>query len=97
MRERLPLALLLHLGIDVTPAPHNIANFSHKIGLRYLWFAPHGTSADYGERFRYQGQQCDSQGRQPWLTPCSREGWVGCVIACAKWTACVLGTLADGR
>ena len=20
-------------------APHNIANFSHKIGLRYLWFA----------------------------------------------------------
>ena len=38
------LALLLHLGIDVTPAPHNIANFSHKAGLRYLWFAPHGTS-----------------------------------------------------
>ena len=39
------LALLLHLGIDVTPPPHNIANFSHKIGLRYLWFAPHGTTA----------------------------------------------------
>jgi hypothetical protein len=39
------LALILHIGIDITPAPHNIANFSHKIGLRYLWFAPVGCAA----------------------------------------------------
>lgn len=39
------LALVLHIGIDITPAPHNIANFSHKIGLRYLWFAPMGCAA----------------------------------------------------
>ena len=43
------LALLLHIGIDVTPAPHNVANFSHKIGLRYLWFAPIGCAAALNE------------------------------------------------
>ena len=47
------LALLLHLGIDITPVPHNIANFSHKIGLRYLWFAPYGTSAAAAEVLRH--------------------------------------------
>lgn len=47
------LALLLHLGIDVTPVPHNIANFSHKIGLRYLWLAPRGTSAAAAEVLRH--------------------------------------------
>ena len=46
------LALALHVGIDITPMPHNIANFSHKIGLRCLWFLPYGASAAAQEVLR---------------------------------------------
>jgi len=39
------LATALHVGIDLTPPPNNIAAFSHKAALRYVWFAPRGSAA----------------------------------------------------
>jgi hypothetical protein len=41
----LVLASALHLGIDITPKPNNIASFSHACGIAYMWFAPTGVAA----------------------------------------------------
>ena len=43
------LATILHIGIDFTPKPNNIAAFSHKAAIRYFWFAPEGTTAAVNE------------------------------------------------
>lgn len=43
------LAIALHIGIDITPPPNNIAAFSHEAALRYFWFAPYGVSMAVNE------------------------------------------------
>ena len=43
------LATALHIGIDITPKPNNIATFSHKAALRYFWFIPYGGAAAVSE------------------------------------------------
>ncbi len=38
------LASALHIGIDITPKPNNIASFSHACGIAYMWFVPTGVT-----------------------------------------------------
>lgn len=38
------LASALHIGIDITPKPNNIASFSHACSIAYMWFVPTGVT-----------------------------------------------------